>query len=247
VLKTMDARGPASPPVGLLPTRDGDIPDTEFEFGSTLLNSAPGAGAAHGCPPAYNRNGVSSLREVESADVRPPASTGDSDPVGRRGFLRWMSGIAAALSAAVVGVPVIRAFVSPAFAKPPAENWVKVADDIALLDIGVPIRLDFVTTQQDAWITSRALTGVWVYTEDGAKFKAYNGHCTHLGCGFTLSPDKKSFLCPCHRGQFDIKTGAVLAGPPPRPLDELDVQIRDSAVFVKYRDFRLGVAERVEA
>ncbi|HET9013199.1 MAG TPA: Rieske 2Fe-2S domain-containing protein, partial [Gemmatimonadaceae bacterium] len=71
--------------------------------------------------------------------------------------------------------------------------------------------------------------------------------CTHLGCGFTLSPDKKSFLCPCHRGQFDIKTGAVLAGPPPRPLDELAVQIRDSAVFVQYKDFRLGSAERVES
>jgi hypothetical protein len=39
---------------------------------------------------------------------------------------------------------------------------------------------------------------------------------------------------------FDIKTGAVLGGPPPRPLDELKVQVRDAAVYVQYRDFRLG-------
>jgi Rieske Fe-S protein len=189
---------------------------------------------------------VSSRAEEEVVDGEPTHVRAD-EKLGRRSFLKWISGIAATVSAAVVGVPVARALVSPAFAKPPAENWVKVADDIALLDIGVPIRLDFVSTLDDAWITSRALTGVWIYTEDGAKFKAYNGHCTHLGCGFVLSPDNKSFLCPCHRGQFDIKTGGVLAGPPPRPLDELEVQIRDSAVFVKYKDFRLGAAERIEA
>jgi len=190
---------------------------------------------------------VPSSKEAAPLDDHAPATASADDPVGRRGFLRWASGIAAAVSAVVVGVPVVRALVSPAFAKPPADNWVKVADDIALLDIGVPIRLDFVSTQDDAWITARSLTGVWVYTEDGAKFKAYNAHCTHLGCGFMVSPDKQSFLCPCHRGQFDIKTGAVLAGPPPRPLDELEVQIRDSAVFVKYQDFRLGIAEKVLA
>lgn len=180
-----------------------------------------------------------------SNDVVMPESAEDS--VGRRNFLRWVSAAAAAISAGIVGVPVVRALASPALAAPPPEKWVKVADDIALLDIGVPIRLDFVQTADDAWVTQRSLTSVWVYTEDGEKFKAYNGHCTHLGCGFGLSPDKKTFLCPCHRGAFDVKTGAVLAGPPPRPLDELAVEIRDSAVFVKYRDFRLGAAERVEA
>jgi hypothetical protein len=39
----------------------------------------------------------------------------------------------------------------------------------------------------------------------------------------------------------------VLAGPPPRPLDELEVEVRDASVFVKYKDFRLGVPERIEA
>ena len=46
---------------------------------------------------------------------------------------------------------------------------------------------------------------------------------------------------------FDVKTGEVLAGPPPRPLDELQVEIRDSAVFVNYRDYRLGVSDKIEA
>lgn len=167
--------------------------------------------------------------------------------IPRRGFMRWISAGGAAILGVLVGVPVVGAFISPALQKPKTNSWIKVADDIAVIDVGVPVRLDFVQTQDDAWVESRALISVWVYTEDGRAFKAYNGRCTHLGCGFSLASDKKTFACPCHRGQFDIKTGAVLAGPPPRPLDELKVEIRDDAVFVQYRDFRLGIPEQVEA
>jgi menaquinol-cytochrome c reductase iron-sulfur subunit len=165
--------------------------------------------------------------------------------LSRRRFLRWISGIGAVISGVLVGIPVIRSFVSPAMAKAQPATWIKVAEDIAELDIGVPIRVDFVQNQSDAWVETRAQNAVWLYTEDGAKFKAYNGHCTHLGCSYYYDKQLKTFACPCHRGQFDVKTGAVLAGPPPRPLDELQVEIRDSAVFVDYRDFRLGVSQQV--
>jgi menaquinol-cytochrome c reductase iron-sulfur subunit len=167
-------------------------------------------------------------------------------PVGRRSFLRGISAACATVVAAIVGIPAVRALLAPVVAKPLADNWIKVADDTALLDIGTPVRVDFVQNQSDAWIEGRAMNSVWLFTEDGDKFKAYNGHCTHLGCGFVYDKERKTFICPCHRGQFDVKTGAVLAGPPPRPLDELEVQVKDSTVFVKYKDFRLGVAERVE-
>ena len=172
----------------------------------------------------------------------------DSDPLfSRRRFLRWVSGLGATISGVLVGIPVIRSFVSPAMEKPQPATWIKVAEDIALLDIGVPIRVDFLQNQSDAWVETRTQNAVWLYTADGVKFKAYNGHCTHLGCSYYHDKELKTFACPCHRGQYDIKTGAVLAGPPPRPLDELPVEIRDSAVFVNYRDFRLGISEKVGA
>jgi menaquinol-cytochrome c reductase iron-sulfur subunit len=165
----------------------------------------------------------------------------------RRGFLAKVSAAGAAVSAALVGFPVVRSFISPTLPQPRVDGWVKVADDIALIDVGVPVRVNFVQAQQDAWVESRTLNGVWLYTEDGDKFKAYNGHCTHLGCSYVYDKDLKHFFCPCHRGQFDTKTGEVLGGPPPRPLDELQVEVRDSAVFVNYKDYRLGVSERIEA
>jgi Rieske Fe-S protein len=165
-------------------------------------------------------------------------------PSGRRGFLKLVSSLAAAAYAAILGLPALRAFLAPMKRAPAKENWIKVADDIALLDLGVPIRLDFVQLKQDAWVESRVMSTVWVQTDDGAAFRAFNGHCTHLGCGFSYDAEKKIFQCPCHRGAFDVKTGAVLAGPPPRPLDQLKTEVRDSALYVNYLDYRLGVAER---
>lgn len=185
---------------------------------------------------------------VVAAPMPPEVIEGaPASVLARRTFLQWISAMCATTIAALIGVPAVRAALSPAAAKPLDKSWIKVADDTALLDIGVPVRLDFVQEQNDAWVESRAMNSVWLFTEDGDTFKAYNGHCTHLGCGFLYDKDAKHFICPCHRGQFDVKTGAVLAGPPPRPLDELPVQVRDAAVYVQYKDFRLGVAEKVEA
>ena len=57
---------------------------------------------------------------------------------------------------------------------------------------------------------------IWIGRNDG-KIYALSTTCTHLGCSYAFDKAKKTFFCPCHRGQFDVKTGKVLAGPPPRP------------------------------
>jgi Rieske Fe-S protein len=184
---------------------------------------------------------------LSSTAAEEANTTVEQDILGRRRFLKRLSAIGAAVSGVLISIPVVRAIFAPTIRAARTDNWVKVADDTALLDIGVPVRVNFVQTVEDAWVESRTLTGVWLYTEDGEKFKAYNGHCTHLGCAYTYDKNQKSFFCPCHRGQFDPKTGEVLGGPPPRPLDELPVTVRDASVYVNYKDFRLGVPERIEA
>jgi nitrite reductase/ring-hydroxylating ferredoxin subunit len=47
---------------------------------------------------------------------------------------------------------------------------------------------------------------------------AYGQKCTHLSCAVIPRVDKGQIHCPCHEGFFDLATGDVLAGPPPRPL-----------------------------
>jgi menaquinol-cytochrome c reductase iron-sulfur subunit len=184
---------------------------------------------------------------VSLSGAEPTEIAADDALFGRRRFLRWVSGIGSAIMGVLVGIPVVRSFVSPVFVKPVVASWIKVAEDTALLDIGVPVRADFVKEENDAWVESITQNSVWLYSEDGEKFKAYNAHCTHLGCGYFYDTESKTFVCPCHRGHFDVKTGAVLSGPPPRGLDEMPVEIRDGAVYVQFKEFRLGIPERVEA
>jgi Rieske Fe-S protein len=165
---------------------------------------------------------------------------------GRRAFLRWATGIAGVLSALLAGVPAARAFLSPTFRRKRQEKWIRLGE-VDQFDPETPTKVDFVDSVNDAWVEGRRLRSVWIYTEDGEKFTVYNGRCTHLGCNYALDAEKKVFRCPCHTGFFDLKTGTVLGGPPPRPLDTLAVKVEDGVLYTEYQDFRLGVPDKATA
>jgi Rieske Fe-S protein len=107
------------------------------------------------------------------------------------------------------------------------------------------VKVDFVDTESDAWVESRVLRNVWLYTDDGETFTVFSGRCTHLGCSYGFDKKAAVFVCPCHQGKFDLKTGAVLGGPPPRPLDQLQVKVEDGILYAAYRNYRLGVPQQV--
>lgn len=80
-----------------------------------------------------------------------------------------MSGIGTALTGLIVGVPAATAFLSPAFKKPVKKECLTVADDVDTLDIGTPIKVDFVDASNDAWVESRPMRSVWFRTEGGVE------------------------------------------------------------------------------
>lgn len=162
----------------------------------------------------------------------------------RRRFLTWVAGVGALGSTALMGIPALRAFLSPLFQHPAQTGWIKLGE-ADLFDPGIPTKVDFSQTTTDAWVEGSELRSVWVYTEDGEHFIVYSGRCTHLGCSFAFDAERKTFHCPCHQGMFDPKTGAVLAGPPPRPLDRLETKIEKGDLYVAYQDFRVGTPAKV--
>jgi len=62
--------------------------------------------------------------------------------------------------------------------------------------------------------------------------RAFSAICTHLQCVVKYSSEHKQFECPCHGGVYAID-GTNIAGPPPRPLDELTVTIAEGTVLVR--------------
>ena len=65
-----------------------------------------------------------------------------------------------------------------------------------------------------------------------AKLAAFNQQCTHLSCPVIFNPAERQLQCPCHKGFFSAEDGRVLAGPPKRALEALNVSVRDGDVWV---------------
>ncbi|MGZ4783705.1 MAG: QcrA and Rieske domain-containing protein [Oryzihumus sp.] len=65
----------------------------------------------------------------------------------------------------------------------------------------------------------------WVVHSAADTFVAFSAVCTHAGCPVQYDPSSVQFLCPCHGGVYDGRTGQVLQGPPPAPLPSIRVHV----------------------
>jgi Rieske Fe-S protein len=66
------------------------------------------------------------------------------------------------------------------------------------------------------------------------EWRAYNAICTHLNCTVQYQDNTRQIWCACHNGRFDLN-GHVVSGPPPNPLEEYQVRVRDEEVFISRR------------
>ena len=57
-------------------------------------------------------------------------------------------------------------------------------------------------------------------------FIVFSNRCMHLGCPVAVAQGI-GFACPCHGGQYD-EQGQRTAGPPIRPLDRFQWEIKNS-------------------
>ena len=60
---------------------------------------------------------------------------------------------------------------------------------------------------------------------------AFSQKCTHLGCVVYYEPDEDRWHCPCHEGNFEVRSGDVISGPPTRPLGRIDLEVRDDGMI----------------
>ena len=133
----------------------------------------------------------------------------------RRFFLlSVLGGIGAALSVAI-GWPVWR-FLAP---RAGAEVTEKTVIPRREVPVGGARYFNF-----------RGRSAVLLQNSPG-EFIALSAVCTHLGCIVQWQPGKDQFLCPCHGGLYSAD-GRVLAGPPPRPLEQLAVTVQDDQVLI---------------
>ena len=162
----------------------------------------------------------------------------------RRNFLAQIIGACIAFIATLLGAPALGATIGPALKREDVA-WFPVGSPDGFQQ-GLPKSVDITLAQNDGWIQTTEVRGVWVVRQPGDQFTVFNGRCTHLGCAYSWQAGQNQFVCPCHAGVYGLD-GKVLAGPPPRALDTLPTRIENGALEVQYQDFRLGTTDKAPA
>jgi len=145
------------------------------------------------------------------------ASAAAEGPSGRtlprRDFLNEIS--AAALGITGIGATVVSVnYISPnVLFEPPSRFRVGLPEDY-------PVNSVSFLREQQIYI---------VRTAEG--FTALSAVCTHLGCITEWRADDNLIACPCHGSKFN-REGIKVAGPAPRPLPHLSVQLAPDGQIV---------------
>jgi len=171
---------------------------------------------------------------------------------GRRNFCK--SAAALALGGAAVCAPVgagLSALLDPLRQRGSGEGqWIRVAALEAAPEDNVPRRFLVVADQVDAWNKTPNVPIGAVYLRHSAKgnIEALNAICPHAGGFIDYDAGAGCFLCPLHKSIFN-PDGAIKdsKSPAPRPMDSLPVEVRDGAIWVRFENFRAGVAQKVPA
>lgn len=129
-------------------------------------------------------------------------------PAQRRTFLFLIAGGLGGLLAAAAGWPLLR-YLAPAATAGAGEK--------------VTLKRAVVAPGGAHFFQFRGKPAVILQPKPG-EYVALSAVCTHLGCVVQWQEAKGELLCPCHGGRFS-SAGALLGGPPPRPLEMLSIAV----------------------
>ena len=152
------------------------------------------------------------------------------EKTGRRSFIEIATAFIGGILGLAAGIPLI-GFANFTRLQKGESKWV---------DLGLADRLknsrfkkvDYTFTAKDGWVQATKKRSVYVTDAGNGEWSVFSRICSHLGCLVRWDESTESFLCPCHGAIFD-KTGAVIAGPPPEPLQKLETKVEAGILYVK--------------
>ncbi|HKV45365.1 MAG TPA: Rieske (2Fe-2S) protein [bacterium] len=165
-----------------------------------------------------------------SGDHPAPAPADSAASPARREVLIRLSLALGALGTAIVAVPIVGFLFAPLFERQ-APAWRPVGA-VGGFRIGETVKVDFPDSSPLPWAGVVAQTAAWLRREGEDRFVAFAVNCTHLGCPVRWLPGADLFMCPCHGGVY-YKDGTVAAGPPPKPLSQYPVRVRNGQVEIR--------------
>lgn len=136
----------------------------------------------------------------------------------RRRFINWMLGTGMAGLLGAVLYPVTRYIIPP-----------KVAE-AATASVTLPMAPESLPPNSGQIFKFGSRPGILIRTPSG-ELRAFSAICTHLGCVVQYRPDFAHIWCACHNWHYDLN-GINIQGPPPRPLEQYEVNVRGDQIIV---------------
>ncbi len=135
----------------------------------------------------------------------------------KRDFLKYVLGGGLVAWAASVLYPII------SYLKPPKQAEVEVSS----VKVG---KVADIAKDSGTIVRFGSKPVIVIRLPDGA-FRAFSAECTHLDCTVQYRKDLGVIWCACHNGKYDLN-GRNISGPPPRPLAEFNVTIKDEELYI---------------
>jgi Rieske Fe-S protein len=151
---------------------------------------------------------------MSAADPITRVSSGEPR---RRTFLNWLLGLWATGVAASILYPILRYLVPPDIPEAATESTTGGKASTLAPNTGRVVPFG-----SEPAIVVRTPTG---------EYHAFSAVCTHLACTVQYRSDLQQIWCACHNGHY----GRNVAGPPPRPLEAYDVNLRDDEIVISKR------------
>jgi cytochrome b6-f complex iron-sulfur subunit len=150
--------------------------------------------------------------------------------ISRRKFLDWFLGTTAGAFFLTVFYPVSRYLIPPR------------AEESTALTVTLPVKAQEVKLNSGQIFKFGSRPGIVVRTPEG-ELRAFTAICTHLACVVQYRTDLQHIWCACHNGHYDLN-GKNIGGPPPRPLEPYEVNVRGEQVVISKGRSREGAAAR---
>ncbi len=173
-------------------------------------------------PPPPTQAGVTPAEAAR--EYGPPMSP------SRREFLTAAAVALGGAGAVIVAIPWVGFLVKP-FLKQPPNIW-RAVGPVANFPLGAVTLVSYEDTSPQPWAGLTAQSGAYIRRVSDQQFVAFSIHCTHLGCPVRWIASAELFFCPCHGGVF-YQDGSVAAPPPPRPLVQFPVRVRNGQVEIQ--------------
>jgi cytochrome b6-f complex iron-sulfur subunit len=141
------------------------------------------------------------------------------DPSSRRNMFNWFLSTSVGAFVLSVAYPVSRYLVPPEIPESSAAS------------VMLPFKADEVKPNSGRLFKFGSRPGLILRTESG-ELRAFSAICTHLNCTVQYRDDLAHIWCACHNGHYDLN-GRNIAGPPPRPLEALVVNVQGDQIIVR--------------